>query len=248
MSMYKALIVEDEKKSREVLKGLLEHYCPEVTVAGMAETVPKGVEMILAEKPDIVFLDIEMQSATGFDLLQQLEAFDFEVIFTTAYERYALKAIKFNALDYLLKPIDIGELQQAVKKAVEKRSRQPQNKNLESLFQYIRQNRSQRIAISTSEGIIYLETDQIIRCEAQGAYTQFFLKDRSKILASKNLKEFESLLKDHHFFRVHNSHLININEVLKYVKTEGGYIEMKDGSKVAISQNRKDEFMELMRQ
>ncbi|RYZ55152.1 MAG: response regulator transcription factor [Sphingobacteriales bacterium] len=247
MSEYKAVIIEDEKKSRELLKSLIETFCPEVTISGTADSVVKGISLIKTVQPDIVLLDIEMQSGTGFDLLQQLDQFSFEVIFTTAYEQYALKAIKFSALDYLLKPIDVQDLQQAIRKATEKRSRGPENINLEQLVHNLRHNKAPKISISTSEEILFIEVEQITRCEANGAYTIFYLRNGSKVMASKNLKEFEAMLSDHQFYRVHHSHLINMREVQKYIKADGGMIEMKDGSRVSLSHTRKEEFMELMK-
>ena len=246
MSLFKVVIVEDEKKSREVLKNLLENYCPEINIVGIAESVPKGIEIINSVHPDIVFLDIEMQTSTGFDLLQSLDTLDFDVIFTTAYEQYALKAIKFSALDYLLKPIDINELKQAIHKLVKKRTKGENNEQLVQLINNLAPSKPHRIIISTSEDILFIEVNDIVRCEAQGAYTIFHLKDNSKLTASKNLKEYEMLLSEHNFFRIHNSHLVNINEVHKYIKSNGGYVEMKDGTKVSIAQNRKQEFLERM--
>ncbi|RYD56105.1 MAG: response regulator transcription factor [Sphingobacteriales bacterium] len=245
--MLKVVIVEDEKKSREVLKTLLEEFCPEVQIDGIAGSVEEGIRVVKATRPDLVFLDIEMQSATGFDLLQALDTLDFDVIFTTAYEQYALKAIKFSAVDYLLKPIDVMELKNAIQKCLARNNKKDINQNLIELLNNIRSDKPKSISISTSEGIVFIDSEDIIRCEAHGAYTTLFLKDGNKILASKNLKEYESLLNETLFFRVHNSHLINIKEVKRYIKSDGGYIEMKDGSRVNISQHKKEEFIERMR-
>lgn len=245
--MLKVVIVEDEMKSREVLKRLIEEFCPEVHIVGIAGSVEEGLQVIANTKPDLLFLDIEMQSATGFDLLQKIDKIDFEVIFTTAYEQYALKAIKFSAVDYLLKPIDVAELRNAIQKTLSKSKTTDVNQNLIELLNNIKTDKPRSISISTSDGIVFIDSDQIIRCEAHGAYTTLYLKDGGKILASKNLKEYEGLLGDNTFFRVHNSHLINIKEVKRYVKSDGGYIEMKDGSRVSISQHKKEEFIERMK-
>jgi two-component system LytT family response regulator len=247
MSKFKAVIVEDEAKSQELLRSMLETFCPEVEIAGLADSVKKGVALIRSVRPDIVLLDIEMQSATGFDLLQQLEEHDFEVIFTTAFEHYAVKAIKFSALDYLLKPIDVAELKAAVTKAIGRRQKNDSNPGLAELLNNLRPARIPRISISTMDDIIYIEVDQIVRCEAQGAYTIVCLKSSQRITASRNLKEYESLLSDHGFYRVHHSHLVNLREVLRYVKADGGLVEMKDGSRVGVSQNKKEEFLDLMK-
>lgn len=245
--MLRVVIVEDEKKSREVLKKLLEEFCPEVQIVGIAASVEEGVKVITSVRPDLIFLDIEMQSATGFDLLQQMDKIDFEVIFTTAYEQYALKAIKFSAVDYLLKPIDVMELRGAIQKILSMNKKTEINQNLIELLNNIKTDKPRSISISTSDGIVFIDSEQIVRCEAHGAYTTLYLKDGNKIMASKNLKEYEGLLGDTNFFRVHNSHLINIKEVKRYIKSDGGYIEMKDGSRVNISQHKKEEFIERMK-
>lgn len=241
----KVLIIDDEKKSRESLKNLLMEYCTDVSIEGMADTVEKGVELIKKINPDLIFLDIEMQASTGFDLLKKIQLLNFEVIFTTAYEQYALKAIKFSALDYLLKPIDINELIQAIEKYKQKVS-MSENKKLEQLLQNIQNKIPRNITLSTSEGLLFIEIDKIIRCEAQGAYTVFYLKDSRKIMVSKNLKEYENLLSEHAFVRVHNSHLVNIKEVQKFIKSDGTII-LKDGSEVSVSNSKREEFLELMK-
>lgn len=246
MNVLKVLIIDDEKKSRESLKNLLLEYCTDVSIEGMADTVEKGLELIKQTNPQLVFLDIEMQSSTGFDLLKKVVKLNFEVIFTTAYEQYALKAIKFSALDYLLKPIDVNELKQAIEKYKQKNSL-PENKKLEQLIQNIQNKVPRKITLSTSEGLLFVEIDKIIRCEAQGAYTVFYLKDNRKIMVSKNLKEYENLLSDQGFVRVHNSHLVNIKEVQKFIKSDGGTIILKDGTQVAVSNSKREEFLQLMK-
>ncbi len=246
----KVVIVEDEKNSREGLRNLIEEFCTGTEVKGMASSVDEGIALIQAEKPDLVMLDIEMQTATGFDLLEKLGEVNFDVIFTTAYEQYAIKAIKFSAIDYLLKPIDVNELIQAVDRVKVKRNSHSSNQQVELLLKNLRLEnpKTHKITLSTSEGMVFIPVTDIIRCEAQGAYTTFYLKENKKILVSKNLKEYESLLHDYNFFRIHNSHLINLGEVERYIKSDGGYVVMKDGSQVAISNTRKDEFLELMKQ
>lgn len=243
------VIVEDEKNSREGLKNLLEEFCPDTRVVGMAASAEEGIELIKRTQPDLVLLDIEMQTATGFDLLEKLDSIEFDVIFTTAYEQYALKAIKFSALDYLLKPIDVNELTNAINKVREKRKSPSANEQVELLLKNLKLENpnSHKITLSTSEGMVFIPVVEIIRCEAQGAYTTFFLKSGKKILVSKNLKEYETLLSEYKFFRIHNSHLINLAEVERYIKSDGGYVVMKDGSQAAISNTRKEEFLELMK-
>lgn len=243
------VIVEDEKNSREGLKNLLSEFCPNTEVVGMACNIESGLTAIRDLSPDLVLLDIEMQSATGFDLLEKVPDIRFDVIFTTAYEQYAIKAIKFSAMDYLLKPIDVKELVQAVERVQNKRSAGSASQQVKYLLENMRAapNKINKITLSTSDGMVFLPVNEIIRCEAQGAYTQFNLKSGKKILVSKNLKEYEMLLHDYKFLRVHNSHLINLTEVSRYVKADGGYAVMNDGTNIPISNTRKDEFLELMR-
>ncbi len=243
------LIVEDEKKSREGLKNLIQEFCPNTELVGLAANVEEGLALIQQTNPDLLLLDIEMQTATGFDLLEKVPEIRFDVIFTTAYEQYAIKAIKFSAMDYLLKPIDVKELVQAIERVQKKRNGEATQEQVKHLLENLRSepNKVNKITLSTSEGMVFLPVLDIIRCEAQGAYTQFNLKSGKKILVSKNLKEYEMLLHDHAFLRVHNSHLINLAEVARYVKSDGGYAVMNDGTSVPISNTRKEEFLELMK-
>ena len=248
MSKLKTIIVEDEAKSREMLRKMVEMFCPEVQIAGVAESVPAAVALIKVVQPDIILLDIELHPDKCFDIFPQLDNLDFEVIFTTAYKNYAIEAIKYGALDYLLKPIDMEELKAAVGKAVGKRSKSHENVSLQKFLQDFRPpSANKKIGLATSDGIIYAEIAQIIRCEAKGPYTHIFFKDGKKITTSKNLKEYEVSLKEHEFFRVHNSHLVNLAEVGKYVKADGGYILMNDSSEVPVSGSQKEGFLERMK-
>lgn len=245
-----AVIIEDELHSREFLKNVLQEVCPDVELLGMAESVPVGVELLNRTRPDLVFLDIEMQSGTGFDLLQQVGRGDFAVVFTTAYDHYALQAIKFSALDYLLKPLDLDELQAAVQKVRERLARPVQTgpSALDQLLATLNQPSRvpQTIALATSDGLEFVPLSHISRIEAAGAYSTFFLTDNKKIVVSKNLKEYENLLPAEQFFRLHNSHIVNLAEVRRLVRTDGGYVLMNDGATVLISPRRKDEFLQLM--
>ena len=246
---YTAVIVEDEVRSRQFLKSLVDEFCPEVDVTGMAASVEEAVGMINQLKPQLLFLDIEMHTGTGFDILQQISHREFQVIFTTAYDHYAIKAIKFSALDYLLKPIDVQELQTAVQKAIAQLSGNETQKPLEMLLQNMLRTAAGQdytISLSTSEGMEFVPIRQIMRLEASGPYTTFFLKDQRKIMVSKNLKEYEILLGDHEFYRLHNSHIVNLREVRKVVKTDGGYAVMNDDSMIAISPKKKEEFLLLL--
>jgi two-component system LytT family response regulator len=242
----KAIIVEDEKHSRETLKNLLEKFCEGVEVIGLASTVKEALDSILQLNPDVVFLDIELQSGTGFDLLNLLPEINFEVIFTTAFDQYAIKAVKFSSLDYLLKPIDLEELQLAVEKAKKIKDKETYSTQLKTLIQNIQQPKLSKICLATSDGFEFINTHDILYCEAGGSYTTFMLKDGKKLLVCKYLKEYENLLTDQNFMRVHNSFLINLKEVKKYVKSDGGYIVMNNDAIVSISRSKKDSFLEAM--
>jgi len=248
--MYKAIIVEDETHSLQFLKNIITEYCKEISVVAVATNVDEGVAAIQQFQPDIVFLDIEMQTGTGFDLLLQFQKPTFEVIFTTAYDHYAIKAIKFSAVDYLLKPIDIEELQLSVQKALEKKKDLTGQQALQMLLKNLQAPSAidQSITLSTNEGLEFVPLHQIIRIEASGPYSHFFMKGQKKIMVSRHLKEYEMLLSDHGFFRVHNSHIINLAEVKRMVKTDGGYAILSDDSNVTISPKKKEEFLELIKQ
>ena len=247
MTQLKSVIVEDEKNSRESLKNIIEEFIDGVEVVGMAASVEEGISVIEEVQPDLVFLDIELQTATGFDLLDRIENRNFEVIFTTAFEQYALKAIKISSLDYLLKPIDIDELQLAVNKYKHKPKEGDMEKKVQLLLNQINNDDTpNKICLSTSDGFEFVDTENIVLCEANGSYTNFILKEGKQILVSKNLKEYENLLAGNRFMRVHNSFLINLKEVKKYVKSDGGYIIMNNAKEISISPRRKDEFMQKM--
>ncbi|WP_411030750.1 LytR/AlgR family response regulator transcription factor [Spongiimicrobium sp. 3-5] len=244
----RAVIVEDEKHSRETLKNLLEEFCTDVSVVATAATVNEAVATITNTDPDVVFLDIELQTGTGFDVLMQLPNIHFEVIFTTAFEQYAIKAVKFSSLDYLLKPIDLEELQSAVEKARVKKNQDVYKEQLETLMQNLRQEKPKlnKICLATSDGFEFINVADIVYCKANGSYTNFVLKDKTQLLVSKHLKEYEGLLLEQFFMRVHNSFLINLKQVKKFVKSDGGYILMSNDHTASISRTRKDDFLEAM--
>lgn len=246
--MYKAIIVEDEVHSRELLKNMVAMYCKDIIVAATAASVQEGVDAIKNQQPDLIFLDIEMQTGTGFDLLQQFPQANFDVIFTTAYDHYAVKAIKFSAVDYLLKPIDADELKEAMDKLIQKKKNNMGPAALQSLLNNLRTppGGMQTITLATSEGLEFISLPDIIHIEANGPYSIFYLKQGRKIMVSKNLKEYEMLLADYHFLRVHNSHIINTREVKKMLKTDGGYAIMSDGAQIIISPKKKEEFLKLV--
>lgn len=243
----KAIIIEDEKHSRETLKNLLENFCEGVEVIEMAGGITEALKIIPGSGVDVVFMDIELQSGTGFDILAQLPEINFEVIFTTAFDQYAIKAVKLSSLDYLLKPIDLEELQLAVQKAKKIKDKDIHREQLQTLLKNIKkQNSLSKICIATSEGFEFINIADIYYCEASGSYTSFVLANGKKLLVSKHLKEYENLLNDQQFMRVHNSYLINLREVKKYVKSDGGYIIMNNDDLVSISRNKKEVFIQAM--
>lgn len=239
--MIKALIIDDESDSREVIRTIVEEYCPNVQVIGEADNAETAYKMISTHQPNLLFLDIQMQPETGLDLLKKFDIYNFEVIFITAWNKYAIEAIKFHALDYLLKPIDIDDLINSVNKAAEKLNMKTENKRLKKMVSNIN-----LIGITMSDGIEFTAVHDIIRCEANGFYTWFMINNSKKILATKNLKKFEEQLSSYPFFsRVHSSHLVNINYLKKYFKGES-YLLMKDGSKVPVSRTYKSAFVEKL--
>jgi two-component system LytT family response regulator len=239
--MINAIIVDDEPDCCESLATLLERYCPEVKILDICYSADAAFQSIKEQNPQILFLDIEMPFMNGFQLLEKLGDINFELIFTTSYDQYAIKAIRFSALEYLLKPIDLDELQQAVKKAVQ-RNLYPHPQQLEILLEKLKHPTVlfNKVAIPTLEGFQFVLAESIIKCEAENNYTFLFLKDKRKLIASRNLRDIEEMLEDYSFIRVHNSYLVNINEVEKYVKGEGGYLVMSDGSIVNVARSRKE--------
>lgn len=239
--MIKAIIVDDEPYCCESLVTLLERYCPAVKVADICYSGESGLLAIGEQQPQILFLDIEMPRMNGFEMLGKLPEIGFEIIFTTSYDQYAIKAIRFSALDYLLKPIDREELQRAVQK-VTQRLRYPIPQQLEILLQKFHQSSSSllKIAFPTMEGLQMIAVDSIISCTSDSNYSIFQLKNNQKLIACRTLKEVEEMLEDYHFLRVHHSHIVNLNEVAKYIKGEGGYLVMSDESSVDVSRSRKE--------
>ena len=233
---------------REALSNLVKDYCPQLSIMDTVESVSTAIQSIEKFHPEIVFLDVELRGETGFELLEKMMPIDFEVIFTTAYEHYALKAIKFSAIDYVLKPIGIDELKDAVKKAEIKLENKSISENFDILLKNIKSNnkKQHKIALSSSDGYIFTEVNDILYCKADGNYTHFFTKSNGKILVSKNIKEYESLLNEHNFFRIHRSFLVNLDEVKKYVRGEGGYVIMSDGSSLDVSKRRKEQFISIL--
>jgi len=240
------LIVEDEPGNVRMLKKLLETYCPQINVLGEAGSVDTAFELIKTTKPELVFLDIEMPGGNAFTLLDKLKPLNFEVIFVSAYDNYTLKAIKYSALDYILKPVNIEELINAVNKVSEKINSLQFQQRIESLMSNLNTSKKslQSLAVPANFGYEFIVVNNIIRCESSGKYTYFYVNDGRKIISVKNLKEYEDLLSPDIFFRIHHSHLININFIKRYHKGNG-IIEMEDGIKIPIASRRKKEFLSL---
>lgn len=239
--MIRAIIVDDEPYCCDALEILLQRHCPQVQVVEICHSGQSALPAIQELKPQLVFLDIEMPQMNGFDLLEKLPEVNFELVFTTSYDQYAIKAIRFSALDYLLKPVDREELQLAVQK-VSQSINQPLPQQLEILLQKMQQPAGfvQRIALPTMEGLQLVPIDSIISCASNSNYTIFFLKNKEKITVSRTLKETEEMLEEHAFLRVHHSYVVNLNEIHKYVKGEGGYLVMSDNSNIDVSRSRKE--------
>jgi two-component system LytT family response regulator len=245
--MINAIIIDDERHSCDALNMLLAKCCPQVQVAAICNSAAEGIKKIHELKPQLVFLDIEMPHMNGFQLLEQLPAINFEIIFTTSYDQYAITAFKFSALDYLLKPVDREELEKAVQK-VSNKVNPPVSQQLEILLQKINHPAVpvQRIALPTMQGLEFVPVDSIISCTSSNNYTEFALADKKRILVSRTLKEAEDMLAGYSFLRVHNSHVVNLNAITRYVKGEGGYLMMTDGSTIDVSRSRKEVLMQKL--
>lgn len=241
-----AIIVDDEKHCRDVLALLLARYCPQITLLAACADGPEGVEAIDIHRPDLVFLDIEMPGMSGFDLLKSCQFTGFRVIFTTAYNEYAIQAIRHNALDYILKPVDKDELRQAVAKAEEAISVRPTTQVDEFVAYLNRQKTGDRIALPTMEGLEILQSEEIYYCESDGGYTHFFLTNGKAVLISKTLKEVEEVLESKGFCRVHHGFLINVRYVQKYIRGDGGEVVMANNKNIPVSRNKKQEFLSLL--
>jgi two-component system LytT family response regulator len=242
------VVIDDEPDAVNFISTIIKEYCPGLEVVGKANSVKEGIILINDVKPDLVFLDVEMPNGTGFDLLANFPEKNFDVVFITAFNHYAIRAIKFSAVDYILKPVNISEFIESVNKIIHRRKTKQSfgNENFEALLENLRTSYPSRLVIPTSDGREYLNPKDIIRIEADRSYSWFFINDKRKILVSRHLKEYQDLLNDRNFFRPHNSHLINLDFVKKFVRVDGGYIEMTDGAQVPISRSRKDLFLNHM--
>lgn len=246
--MTRAIIIDDEQHCINRLSKMLKESNHDLLLMDSFQSVEDGVTGIKKLHPDLVFLDVQINDKTGFDLLQQIPTIHFEVIFTTAYERYAVQAFKFSALDYLLKPIDEDDLAKALNKLKEKVAVKEHAARFDTLFHNLKniQGAGKRICIPVTSGLEFIEVSDIIRCQSDVNYTTLFLKDKQKLVVAKTLKEFEEMLSDFNFYRVHNSHLINLTFIKSYNKGKGGFVTMKDNTDIEVSTRRKDEFLKRL--
>ena len=244
--MIKSFIVDDEQHCINRLCDQLNNLCKNtVEVAGTFSSVETAIAGINKHKPDLLFLDVQLNESTGFDLLSRLPEINFEVIFITAYDHYAIKAFKFSAIDYLLKPVDPDDLLQAINKVQNTLERHELSKKFDALFQNLKSagTTTRKITVPTSKGLIFIAVNDIIRCEADVNYTTIYLKDKQQVLVAKTLKEFDEILSDHQFFRIHNSHRINLNYIRSYHKGKGGYVILTDNTSLEVSTRRRDLFL-----
>jgi two-component system, LytTR family, response regulator len=246
--MIKALIIDDEPSAIKTLTLLLSHYVPEITELKSTNDPHDGLRLLKTWQPDLLFLDIQMPLMTGFGLLKQLPEINFNIIFTTAHDQYAIEAIRFSALDYLMKPIDGDELQQAIKRYMNKISTAASNKPLYNNFLHnihAADRKGFKLALPTTQGTFFYKPEEIIRLEGESNYTKFFFVNKTTLLTSHTLKDYEEILMNHGFIRVHKSHLVNRAHVINY--TTDGMLTMADLSKVEISRRRKEEVKEQLK-
>lgn len=239
----RTVIIDDEAKGRQTLKNFIQKYAQSLEIIGEADCVEKGVQVIEELKPELVFLDIQMPDGTGFDLLGQVKYNDFKLIFCTSFDQYAVKAFRFSAIDYLLKPIDPDIFMAAVRKVTED-SKSQLNEKLEILK--TNKNDFTRMALHSADGINLVNINDIIRCESNINYTRFIIKNQSNILVTKTLKEYENILSDQGFIRIHKSFLVNINHIKKYIKGDGGWVLMTDDEKIMVSRRKKEQLLEAL--
>lgn len=246
--MLKIVIIDDELNSREVIENTLLATCKNVEIAGKADSVKNGIELIEKSKPDIVLLDVQMPDGTGFDLLSRLNKITFKVIFITAHQEFALQAFKFSALDYILKPLDAKDLANAIQKAEETLGQNNIDVNMRILQDNLqnKSKESKKLILKSSDQIHAVNVKDIIRCESEGNYTKFVLNDGRKLLVTKILKEYDEMLQSYGFFRVHQSHLINIDYFETYKKADGGIVIMKDKSSIPLASRKKEAFLKLL--
>jgi len=246
--MIKAIIVDDEKKCISLLQKMLVDVFPEVEIITATTQPDEAIKTIRTQQPDLVFLDIEMPNKSGFEVLEATRDIDYTVIFTTAYHQYAIKAIKFSALDYLLKPIDADELRDAMIRFKLKQKNHRHDTQLNLLFDNLKNQGGgfKRLSLATNQGVIFINTTDIIYCEASGGYTYFHMKNGDKLITSKTMKDYEDVLTGNDFFRIHHSYLINTAQIKRYIKGEGGIAVMSNNAELPVSKRKKDEFIKCL--
>jgi len=248
--MIKAVIIDDEGHSIETLRWKLENYCPEVEVQATFENPAEGIVYLKQNPPDLLFLDIEMPMLTGFDVLEELgQEISFDIIFTTAYDNFGIQAVKFSALDYLLKPIQNKELKESIEKHIKKASRKVAPEQINVLLENVQEERKGKvgkIALASKEIIEFVDAQDIIYCEANSNYTNVYILPDQKRVISKTLREFEDMLAPHQFFRPHNSFLVNLNRVREFVRGDGGFLVMENKMRIPVSKNRREELLDLL--
>ncbi len=242
----KVLIIDDENRTRDFVKKMIDSFNLDLDVFTDGENVETGIEAINRIQPDILLLDIQMPDGTGFDVLNSIETKNFEVIFITAYQEYAIKAIKFSALDYILKPIDSEELHSSIITAIDSLEFKREETKFIALENNIQPNNRRKLVLKTQECVYVVDLNEIIRCEADKNYTFFYLNSGKKILVSRTLKDYETMLNGYGFFRIQQSHLINLEYLDRYDKQQGGAVIMKDGTSVPLSPAKKDQFFKLL--
>ncbi len=247
MEKIKAILIDDERNSLENLKQKLDEFCPKIEIIGEFQKPEEAIEFIKDSSTDVLFLDIEMPKMSGFRMLEELGEYEFDIIFTTAYNHYSIDAIRISAFDYLIKPIGIHDLQNAVDRLDKSLHRHTKEK-IDILKKSLSDNKSQedKIAISTTEGIEFIPIKNILHIESKSNYSKIYLPENKSILVSKILKDFEEMLVPYHFYRIHNSHLINLNYIKKYVRSKGGHVMLQDGTTIDISRRKKDDFLKTI--
>jgi two-component system LytT family response regulator len=248
--MIKAVIIDDENDSIDTLKWKLENYCSDVEVIASFDNPAEGVNYLKNNASDLLFLDIEMPMLTGFDVLEELGSdISFDIIFTTAYDNFGIQAVKFSALDYLLKPVQNKELKEAIEKHLKKSSQRIPSEQIDTLLSNVKERRKGkrgRIALASKESIEFVDPGDIVACEANSNYTNVYLNEGKKRVISKTLKEFEEMLVPFDFFRPHNSHLINLKHVREFIRGDGGYLVMENKMKIPVSKNKREELLHLL--
>lgn len=242
--MIRTLIIDDEQHNRQLIADLLQNHIPQISLVGEADGVKSGLKSLRELVPDLVLLDIRMEDGDAFDLLNQIGNITFKIIFITAYEEYALKAIKFSALDYLLKPVSLNELKLAIDKA-EKQILKDLKTQLSELSNNLQPNQIKRIVLRSAEKLQLIPVKDIIRCEAERSYSMFFLTNGKKIIVSSPMKYFEDILGEQGFFRTHKSHLVNLSFVESYIKADGGHVVLTDGTTLPVAMRKKSQLMDL---